>query len=376
MNVKILLNLFNYPNPTSEEKSKEPMKNKTDFLYLLRFIAAVLVVIKHYSPIRNVVVDHCGEAVTFFFVLSGFILVVAYSEQIIGQNFDKFNFYLRRFARIYPLYLLALVLTLAYHFFIKNGHTHLAQKLPFESIMLQTWLYPGSINYPAWSVSCEVFFYFTFPFYILKLNNYPLKSLVILTISALVITLLVSYALYFTPFPFLRADLKEGYLVYHPILRFPTFLTGNLLGIMYLRNVRVPKSILTTLFLVGCFCIYLWSLNQIKMGLSLKQFGFVLTYVAIIVALLQSPDFSTKYLTRPSFILLGDISYGVYLLQYPVYSFTLLFAYELHPLMHFFIYLSLLILVSYLAYQYFEKPLRYKITNFGKSRFNSTLKTT
>jgi peptidoglycan/LPS O-acetylase OafA/YrhL len=69
------------------------MQNKTDFLYLLRFVAAVLVVFKHYSPIRNVVVNQGGEAVTFFFVLSGFILVVAYKEQLKLGKFDKTNFY-------------------------------------------------------------------------------------------------------------------------------------------------------------------------------------------------------------------------------------------------------------------------------------------
>jgi peptidoglycan/LPS O-acetylase OafA/YrhL len=352
------------------------MQNKTDFLYLLRFVAAVLVVFKHYSPIRNVVVNQGGEAVTFFFVLSGFILVVAYKEQLKLGKFDKTNFYLRRFARIYPLYLLALVLTLAYHFFVQNGHTHLAQKLPFEALMLQTWFFPGSINYPAWSVSCEIFFYITFPFYIIKLNDYPLKSLVILTILVFVVTLLMSSALYFMPFAFLRSDIIEGYLLYHPILRFPTFLTGNLLGIMYLRNIRVPNMILTILFLFGCFCIYLWSLNQIKLDLSLKQFGFVLTYFALIVTLLQNPNFSTKYLSHKSFILLGDISYGVYLLQYPIYSFSLLFADKLSSNVHFLVYLFLLVLVSYFTYQYFEKPLRQKITHFGKSRLNSALKTT
>jgi peptidoglycan/LPS O-acetylase OafA/YrhL len=352
------------------------MQNNTDFLYLLRFIAAVLVVIKHYSPIRNVVINQGGEAVTFFFVLSGFILVVAYSEQIKLHKFDKVNFYLRRFARIYPLYLLALLLTLVYHFFVQNGHTHLAQKLPFEAIMLQTWFFPGSINYPAWSVSCEIFFYVTFPFYIIKLNEYPLKPLVFLIISAFIVTFGVSCALYFMSFPFLRSDLIEGYLLYHPILKFPIFLTGNLLGIMYLRNIHVPNMILTTLFVVGCFCIYLWSLNQINLALSLKQFGFVLTYVALIITLLQNPNFSTKYLSHKSFILLGDISYGVYLLQYPIYSFSLLFADKLSSNVHFIIYLMLLILVSYFTYQYFEKPLRHKITHFGKSRLNHTLKTT
>jgi peptidoglycan/LPS O-acetylase OafA/YrhL len=134
------------------------MKKNTDFIYLLRFIAALFVVLSHYSPIRNSLINNGGEAVSFFFLLSGFILVVAYEKQINQNNFSIIGFYVKRIARIYPLYLFALFLTLSCHFLIHTNHTHLIFKLPFELIMLQTWFYPGSINHPAWSIRCELFF--------------------------------------------------------------------------------------------------------------------------------------------------------------------------------------------------------------------------
>jgi peptidoglycan/LPS O-acetylase OafA/YrhL len=352
------------------------MKNNTDFVYLLRFIAAILVVFRHYSPVRNMVVDNGDSSVGFFFLLSGFILVVAYSKEIMSEKLDVFNFYLRRFARIYPLYLLALLLTLCFHFFIKNGHTHLAFKLPFEVLMLQSWFYPGSINYPAWSLSCEIFFYFLFPFYILKLKNLPLKSAVSIAIFAVLMSSAVSYFIYYLPTSFLKNELKIGYLTEQPFLRICVFLLGNVLGFIYLRNIQLPKKLLIALFLSSGICFYLWSFNPVEMGLSLKQIGFTFLHTALIFTLIQNPDFSTKYLSNKFFMTLGDISYGVYLLQYPVYSFTLLFTDKLDPILQFFIYLIVLILVSFWVYQYFEKPLRHKITNFGKSRFNSALKTT
>jgi peptidoglycan/LPS O-acetylase OafA/YrhL len=351
------------------------MKNNTNFVYLLRFIAAILVVFRHYSPVRNIVIDNGDSSVGFFFLLSGFILVVAYSKEIMSEKLDVFNFYLRRFARIYPLYFLALLLTLFVHFFIKNGHTHLAFKLPFESLMLQSWLYPGSINYPAWSLSCEIFFYFLFPFYILKLKNLPLKNAISIAIFTVLVSSAVSYFIYNLPISFLKNDLKIGYLIEQPFLRICIFILGNILGFIYLRNIQLPSKLLTALFLSSGICFYLWSFNPVEMGLSFKQIGFTFLHTALIFTLIQNPDFSTKYLSNKFFITLGDISYGVYLLQYPIYSFSLLFADRFSPNVHFFIYLFMLILVSFFTYQYFEKPLRHKITNFGKSRFNSTLKT-
>jgi peptidoglycan/LPS O-acetylase OafA/YrhL len=348
------------------------MKTNTEFVYLLRFIAAILVVFRHYSPIRNVVIDNGDSSVGFFFLLSGFILVVAYSEQIMSEKLDVFNFYLRRFARIYPLYLLALILTLFFHFFIKNGHTHLAFKLPFELLMLQSWFYPGSINYPAWSLSCEIFFYFLFPFYILKLKNLRLKNAIFIAVFTILTSVLISYFIYNFPINFIKNDLKTGYLIEQPFLRICVFLLGNVLGFIYLRNIPLPKKLLIALFLCGGICFYLWSLNPIEIGLSLKQLGFTFLHTALIFTLIQNPDFSTKYLSNKFFMTLGDISYGVYLLQYPVYSFTLLFTDKLNPNLQFFIYLIVLILVSFWVYKYFEKPMRHKITFLGKSWYNST----
>ena len=349
------------------------MKKDTNFIYLLRFIAAFLVVINHYSPVRNALVNNGGEAVSFFFLLSGFILVVAYEKQIMQNNLASLAFYIKRIARIYPLYLLALLLTLTYHFLVHNGHSHLMFKLPFELGMVQTWLFPGAINYPDWSISCEFFFYLLFPLYVLKLKDMRLQSAVLLAVVLLVATMSFSYLFNSYSIASMRVDLKEGYLYQHPIVRFPVFFWGNVLGFLYIKNLRIPTRSLILMFLAGCLFIFLWTFKPVTFGLSLKQVGLLLIYTVLIIVLLQKEAFSLKYLNSKWFVRLGDISYGVYLLQFPISSFVLIYTNNFNTWQNFAIFSIILIGVSFLVHEYFEKPMRSKIVaTYNQSRVSES----
>ncbi len=343
------------------------MRNNTDFIYLLRFIAALWVVIKHYSPVRNVLVDNGGEAVSFFFLLSGFILVVAYEKLIKENRLSPVDFYVKRIARVYPLYVFALSLTLAFHFFVQSGFSNLPRKLPFELLMVQSWFYSGSINYVAWSISCELFFYILFPLYIVKWQKVSLRKSISVATLVLLVGVTVSYVIHASNIPFLRADLKEGYLYEHPIFRIPIFFLGNLLGFLYIRNIKVPATVIIILFLLGCAFLGLFQLHPVFMGLSLKQAGLAALYLCLLIVLLQNTAFSQRYLSHPFFIFLGDISYGVYLLQGAVFSFVLHYTEGVNPLLQFALGLVTLFVLSALTYKILEKPLRSKIVNKYKA---------
>jgi peptidoglycan/LPS O-acetylase OafA/YrhL len=78
----------------------------------IRFFAAMGVVLFHVgytpvarlSPLLGAVSGHGYAAVGLFYVLSGFVLAYTYA----GRRPDVRAFYVARFARVYPLYLLAL----------------------------------------------------------------------------------------------------------------------------------------------------------------------------------------------------------------------------------------------------------------------------
>jgi peptidoglycan/LPS O-acetylase OafA/YrhL len=78
----------------------------------LRGVAALLVVQMHYKQwFGGVYLQHAYLAVDFFFLLSGFVVAHAYGQKLAQGALSFTGFALARAARLYPMYLLALILT-------------------------------------------------------------------------------------------------------------------------------------------------------------------------------------------------------------------------------------------------------------------------
>ena len=103
-------------------------------------------------------------AVDIFFVLSGYIMIVAY-----GTRVDAPKFYLHRFARVFPLHVIVLGVAVAGFYLLQYqalqpGHYSLPN-LIFYITLTSVWVgLPPAWNPPAWSLSAEVFAYIFFPF--------------------------------------------------------------------------------------------------------------------------------------------------------------------------------------------------------------------
>ena len=153
----------------------------------LRFVACFMVVMFHYEGAlfgrySLMPVSSTGFlGVTFFFVLSGFILCHRYSGVDFSRN-ELYQFYAARFARVYPFYIISVVLSLpalinADLYFQDTGQKTSAALLTAGPVLavagLHAWL-PGaacSVNCPTWSISNEVFFYLCFPFLLRMLRT-------------------------------------------------------------------------------------------------------------------------------------------------------------------------------------------------------------
>ena len=101
------------------------------------------------------------SAVCFFFIISGFVLTWGASEMGAG------SFYRRRFARIYPSYLVVLIVAMLLPANAGNGPVD-AKSGAITAALVQSWAIhnpntPFAINGVSWSLSCEAFFYLCFP---------------------------------------------------------------------------------------------------------------------------------------------------------------------------------------------------------------------
>lgn len=137
----------------------------------IRGIAAVFVVIYHFTNAKPVFFWNGYLAVDLFFILSGFIMSMVYQEKVSnGVTVDLYlKFLYHRFARIYPLYFAVLIFTLV--FYISGNINNLS--LTVNILLLQS-LFGGSLVGASWSVSVEIIAYVLFPvvFYILLRRRY------------------------------------------------------------------------------------------------------------------------------------------------------------------------------------------------------------
>ena len=154
------------PAPAPVRKSRLPA------LSGLRIFAALNLVFFHFGDPKDFgwfapVVDNGYTSVSFFLLLSGFILAYNYSDRAARGEMEIGKFWLARLSRLYPVYLFSLIISvgmLAIEF-------HAQTKPMFYGgifltlLLLQGWSPTLSTfwNTPAWTMSTEAFFYLIFP---------------------------------------------------------------------------------------------------------------------------------------------------------------------------------------------------------------------
>ncbi len=361
---------------------------RIDQLTVTRFVSAILLVLFHTAATSLTTDSMAGRmllagnsAVSYFFVLSGFILIVSNGRD--GQlptHITKCRFWRNRFARIYPLYLTALILTLTADVLTHNGTFHRihAGSAVSSALLVQAWLppYAMDLNYPGWSLSVEVFFYALFPLFYTGMVRLSTQRLVLLT--GLVWAFSLAIHRYMVQWVDLGATADYHALtMYLPILHLNTFLAGTTTGIVFMRHrswlIRHRNRLLLTLLILSVAAGWVvWTQHPV---LRLRHNGMVAPLFAIFVLWLscQSNGLS-RWLSSPALVYMGDISYGVYLLQVPVS--TLAF-YANSRWLHLptgsylLIYLLLLCLVAAASYHYIEQPARRFIRQAALPRFAS-----
>jgi len=145
---------------------------RLDALTGLRSFAAVNIVLFHFSnpnwfgPLAPVV--NAGYAsVSFFILLSGFVLGYNYNQKARAGELSNVRFYEARFTRLYPIYLLSLILAFKIIPLEWGYHTHgmFWTGMVLSPLLLQGWIpeIATFLNTPAWTMSAESFYYVLFP---------------------------------------------------------------------------------------------------------------------------------------------------------------------------------------------------------------------
>lgn len=185
-------------------------------LQSLRFIFAIFIFLHHLSLFE--LGGTCG--VSFFFILSGFVMMKNYGEEVLLSSFSYYHYIKKRIIRIYPLHLLCLFTFILINY--KSITPIYLGKLFPNMLLLQSWIpqrnYYFSGNALSWSLSCLVFFYACFPLMVnvVRKLNFKSKFVLALSIVTLYIVALIS----------IPEDLSHAFFYINPIFRLLDFAIG------------------------------------------------------------------------------------------------------------------------------------------------------
>ncbi|MFC5684416.1 acyltransferase family protein [Flavobacterium sp. MAHUQ-51] len=333
-------------------------------LTFTRFLAAISIVIFHfgkevfpfYHESINFLVLQANFGVSYFFILSGFIMIISYGNK---ENIDYLEYIKNRFARIYPLYLIGILAMIIKPLLVLDVNIF---DLFYSLIMVQAWI-PGKAmlyNFPGWSLSVEMFFYMIFP--LVYNYGYRFKRKFKITVVLIFIVWLFSQFVlhYFLHNGFYQSTniVSHQLLFYFPLMHLNEFLVGNLAGLFFLKNKdKFNKNY--DLLIIAIFTLLIFVLKY-PIGLNYHNGVLVLLFVPLILLLSFNTGMITTIFKNKFLVFLGEVSYGIYILQLPLFYYSKEL-YFVNPTITFFMKLLLHISISCLVYLYVEQPMRVKI---------------
>lgn len=347
----------------SKTNAKKPIHALTG----LRFIAAISIVLEHYgvfvlnSPFKvTLLAEQARAGVSLFFILSGFILFYNYHDWFQrGVDAKRFwQFIQARFARVYPMHVVALLINtpIVLHFLITKpsqaiqtygdwftppliGISWLAN-LFLVQIYLPVASFENLWNPPAWSIASELVFYITFPFFIAyvlsrfknttSLLIFALKLFAIETVAFLAI---VSVIFLWTD---KNVDFVDSIPYRLPFFRIWEFFIGCILGAVFVRDRQQAEShrlvrqlrnttcrnLVLALTLSGILMLAASSIIDANAPLATlrRVLHWYVPYTPllalVIITLAFGRTFVSPVLEHPWMLLLGEASYSLYITHF------------------------------------------------------------
>ncbi len=341
----------------------------------IRFLAGVPIVLFHATIMPPIDLERgwlqgfintlAVAGVTFFFILSGFLLGRRYGEKILNRTTSIRDYLVLRLARIYPLYIAGLLVG-AFSF---RNREWTYEQLFFAVTMMQSWVpdpkYFTAINPPSWSISVEIFFYLAF----IGLVRLPSAVLVVLCLVFYGASCLIQQS---NVLPF---EIEMWLVYFSPLGRIPDFALGLLLHRFHLhkdakeraepfdpgRRTLVEAGTVI-LWLGSCFVVGAF----INAGAHISKgwyYNVPATCLLVYVFSLGGGAVS-KAISHPVLVFLGYASYAMYLVHV-IIVFRMSYLFEDlgldMPVLFGVLCVSLSIASSAVIYRYFEEPVRVRL---------------
>jgi peptidoglycan/LPS O-acetylase OafA/YrhL len=311
-----------------------PRRSQLPALTGIRCFAALNLVFFHFSDPHafgpfSPIVNGGYVSVSFFLLLSGFILTYNYAERAERGALTARSFWSARFSRLYPVYAFSLLLSVGMLVQELPAHTRLDFGLGviLTPLLLQGWhpLLTTFWNTPAWTMSTEAFFYLLFPWLVTRRRPRQARSMLLLLFSLWICGLVLPLLyMHFNPDGDVHPDrysvgIWMRALKFMPIQHLPSFLFGMALGFL---NERIPPEsrkrlaagiiAFASLYLVLCF--------GDRMPYVMMHDGLLMPLFAGVILCLAGRNMVARFFGLLPFIAIGEASYCLYLLHFNLWT--------------------------------------------------------
>jgi peptidoglycan/LPS O-acetylase OafA/YrhL len=307
---------------------------RLDALTGLRCLAAINIVFFHFANPQTFgflapVVNAGYIALGLFFLLSGFVLAYNYGGQARAGSLDRVRFWKARFTRLYPVYLLSLLMSWRMVVPEYGAHTHAMfwTGMVLTPLLLQGW-FPSLatfLNTPAWAMPAEAFMYSLFP-WLAKVKRPARIWPSLLQLAGVWAVGMVPGALYmiFQPDGIAHPD-RWSYghwlwaLKYTPLPHLASFVFGILLAGL---DDLVPRAsrLRLLLGLAGFAGVYvLLSMGPLVPFVLLHDALLMPLFGCIVLGLAGENWLASAFSVRP-LVFLGEASYCLYVLHFNLWN--------------------------------------------------------
>lgn len=258
------------------------------------------------SPLTSILIEG-HSAVALFMVLSGFI----FTHGAYGREIHYPNFIFNRILRIYPLYLLIILLSISASPEKFSVSDFITSILPLADV---AGLKANAIAGMSWAVAVEFQFYLIFPFLLTALNKSPAKTILGLLLVATIFRII---AVGHGANP---RDISYSHL----IGRIDQFMLGMGAAVL-LRSISEKKKTLALLLGASTLMIVvmLYVLNRYGGWYSDSQWKIFYpmvegaVYALFIVSYVGTKNLIPSFIS-PAVAKIGEFSFSIYLLHFPI----------------------------------------------------------
>jgi peptidoglycan/LPS O-acetylase OafA/YrhL len=337
----------------------------------LRGLAILLVLIGHSGFLEALphagMLEYTRFGVDLFFVLSGFLITGILLDSKGTQHYFR-NFYARRALRIWPLYYLVLFVAfvMAPHF-VPSTRPTAVSVWPAFVFYVQNIVFAHRTTYPfglgaTWSLAVEEQFYLTWPVLVFLLKK---RTLAIVSVLLAVMSLSLRLSFHFQGAPL-------GFVHFFTLSRLDAISLGSLAA-LWLRSPsctfvrwRTRAYQFLGLGVAGTILArVLMHRNSSIVGYTFLAFAFT---GLLGISLASDPRTSLlgRSLSASWLRYIGRISYGIYLLHYPIFILWARFIgslgfYQTHKLAGnlagFAGQIALATIAASISWRYFEEPI-------------------